>query len=523
MESRLTRRELALMLSRAAVAGPALAWAGKFAGAAPMSAAAETSGPSQGPVYVILWFDTEDYILPASDNAAKRLAEFLTALGVRATFKVVGEKARVLVARHRNDVIAALKKHEIGYHSNYHSRQPTVAEYESVLDWELGAEEFDRRERPGFDDVSRIFGRAPTCYGQPGSSWAPQSFPTLKKWGIPVYLDDGQQVGLDGKPFWYGGLLNIFNIQAGRRLEPNDDWSNLGAAEEDFARLHKQLSAQPEGGLVSFMFHPTQFVSLRFWDAVNFSNGANPPRSQWIDQPQLGTEATRHAFQYFEDLIRFIRRLPNVHFITASEAHALYQDKAMGRTFTPGELAEIAGTVTSQVSFQVRGKYALSASEIFALLNGVVAQYVKTTAVGPMTLEGTPYGPSARVYDFEPVQAGEVPWSQFSETVLDVAQFVERNREIPNVAWMGSGAVLPESFLVTLASVARRLLGKQPAPESVKILPAEFAAAQWVAKDSASIWKWPIFPPGFHSPHLAELARLQAWTLKPALLHGAKL
>ena len=44
-------------------------------------------------VYVILWFDTEDYILPADDNAALHLADFLTREDIRATFKVVGEKA----------------------------------------------------------------------------------------------------------------------------------------------------------------------------------------------------------------------------------------------------------------------------------------------------------------------------------------------------------------------------------------------------------------------------------------------
>jgi hypothetical protein len=27
-----------------------------------------------------------------------------------------------------------------------------------------------------------------------------------------------------------------------------------------------------------------------------------------------------------------------------------------------------------------------------------------------------------------------------------------------------------------------------------------------------------IFPEGFHAPRIMELARLQAWTLKPALL-----
>ena len=30
--------------------------------------------PANGPVYVVLWFDTEDYILPASDDAALKLA-----------------------------------------------------------------------------------------------------------------------------------------------------------------------------------------------------------------------------------------------------------------------------------------------------------------------------------------------------------------------------------------------------------------------------------------------------------------
>src|SRR5438067_8160896 len=81
------------------------------------------------PVYVVLWFDTEDYIEPASDDAALRIAKDLTALGVHATFKVVGEKARVLESRGRRDVIEALSKHAIGYHSNWHSVHPTPAEY----------------------------------------------------------------------------------------------------------------------------------------------------------------------------------------------------------------------------------------------------------------------------------------------------------------------------------------------------------------------------------------------------------
>ena len=159
------------------------------------------------PIYVLIWFDTEDYILPSSDDAAKRIADFLTAEGVHATFKVVGEKARTLQRRGRSDVIATLRDHDIGYHGNAHSQHPTPAEYESSLDWNTGIEEFTRRERPGFEDVHRIFGKIPCCYGQPGNSWAPQSFKALRQWGVRLYLDEGSHVGSMASPFGMAGCL----------------------------------------------------------------------------------------------------------------------------------------------------------------------------------------------------------------------------------------------------------------------------------------------------------------------------
>ena len=76
----------------------------------------------------------------------------------------------------------------------------------------------------------------------------------------------------------------------------------------------------------------------------------------------------------------------------------------------------------------------------------------------------------------------------------------------------------PEAYLLALANFTQDLLSGAQPPDAVTVLPTELAAAQWVAKDSHSIWEWPIFPPGFHSNHLMELARLQAWTIKPAIL-----
>jgi hypothetical protein len=44
----------------------------------------------------------------------------------------------------------------------------------------------------------------------------------------------------------------------------------------------------------------------------------------------------------------------------------------------------------------------------------------------------------------------------------------------------------------------------------------KLAAADYVADDSPELWDWVIFPHGFHAPKLMSLAKLQAWTLKPA-------
>jgi hypothetical protein len=518
----LTRRQAALLLGQTFMAAPILA--AKRGGArsdAVQGSSAARHDNLEAPVYVVLWFDTEDYMLAASDDAAKRIADFLSNLGIRATFKVVGEKARALEQRQRTDVIAALSRQEVGYHSNTHSQQPTPAVYESVLDWELGQEEFDRRERAGFDDVTRIFGRPPSCYGQPGYSWAPQAYPALKKWGVQVYLDDGDQVQLNGKPFWYGGLLNIFHIDAGRHLEPNDDWSNLEEAKADFKSLHAEISSRPPGGLISFMFHPTQLVSEVFWDAVNFADGANPPRSEWKIQPEKSPAQREQAFRYFESLIIYIKSFPNVRFLTASEACVLYRDLAQGRVFTPQDLAEIASQVHTNVTFQAHKNYALSSSETFALLNSFVARFASGCACGSVKLDGTPYGPSSRAYGVTMPDNGlEIAWNQFSRTSLEVNEFLEKRRQIPNAVWYGSTAVTPESYLLALADVAQSLVSKEKPPDSVRVLPAELAAAHWVAKDSASLWVWPIFPPGFHSAHLMDLARLQAWTLKPAILEN---
>src|SRR5947208_6118446 len=283
-------------------------------------------------VNVILWFDTEDYLLPADDDATKRLCEMLTERGIRATFKLVGEKARVLERRGRRDVIAALKKHDIGFHANFHTVHPTPSDYLADCGWLDGIAEFVRREGGGAADVRRIFSvDTLVCYGQPGSSWAPQTMAALKQIGIaphriPCYVDEGTHVGLNEKPFWYAGALNVYHMgQNYTRMELHDPAAEE-PAKKKVSAIAERLRSKDGGGLISIFYHPCEWVHQQFWDGVNFARGANPPREEWKPPPQRTAQETDSAFERFGRYIDHIRAIPGARFITADDLPELYPD-----------------------------------------------------------------------------------------------------------------------------------------------------------------------------------------------------
>ncbi len=474
-------------------------------GAGCSTAPAPTRMAPDPTVIVVLWFDTEDYLLPADDDATLRLANFLTAENIRATFKIVGEKARVLEKRGRTDVISALKKHEIGYHSNFHSVHPTPAEYLSTLGWDEGQAEFERREGPGLEDLRRIFGVNPSCYGQPGSSWGPQSYGAMKKWGMSAYLDAGSHVGVDKKAMYFCGLLNMYNLAHHPRVAL-DDPSKLEPANKAFADAREKLLKEG-GGLVSIYYHPCEFVHKKFWDSI-FADGANPPREAWTPPPQKTPEETKVAFENFEAWIKYLKSFPDVQFVTAREAATkVWEDRAGRHEFTPAEIREIAAAVGDDITFQRRGDYALTAGEIFALLNRSVLGTL------PRSLPGSPLGPT----DAVAALAGSVTsdGNQFLRTAADVEAYLERHHRLPPTVWLGSVGVPPESYLAALARIVAS--GGVPT-DRIEIKPATLGCAKYVAEDSPKIWGW-LFPKGFHAPALMEVARRQAWTIKPAILN----
>ncbi|MGE5646334.1 MAG: hypothetical protein ACM336_11140 [Acidobacteriota bacterium] len=449
-----------------------------------------TLARAASPVYVVLWFDTEDYVAPAADDAALRIARDLTDLGVRATFKVVAEKARVLEQRGRWDVVRALALHDIGYHTAFHSMPPAPAVYLRDLGFLEGAAEFERREASGAREVQRIFGVRPSCYGQPGSSWGPQSNPALRRMGIPMYMDEGTQVGLDDQPFWYGGLLHVFNMGKYALRAPLDGPESVPQSYKQFDAAEAALAASG-GGVISIYYHPTEFVSKKFWDSVNFPKGADRERSEWTIQPQRTPADSERCYRVLRDYVAHMKSVAGVRFVTATDLLQLYGSAQPPRV----DRARIAAHMAARQTFLRTEQGALSAADMLLVLLGMEPEVVD----GPATRIATTY------------RHETIARAAFERAKADVVSFIRANKRLPAEVWIASEKLSTGDFAATLAA-------DDGGSKQVTVRRANLEFEKYVSQDPKGSFSWPIHPEGFSAPELLELGRLQAWTLKPARL-----
>jgi hypothetical protein len=460
-------------------------------------------------VYVTFWFDTEDFILPQADDAAKRLAEMFSARKVRATFKIVGEKARVLEERGRDDVLAALAQNDVAYHSTFHSVHPTPSEYCRDLNWHEGVAEFIRREGAGLDTLRRVFGVNASCYGQPGGSWTPQSYAALHAFGIPLYLDETSHVNVNNRPFWYCGILNILELGDGvMRTGWADDEVKKACAE--FDRVHGKLT-QEGGGIISIYYHPCEFVHRQFWDGVNFARGANPPRAQWRLPPMKSPAEREQAFHAFETYLDHIVNHTAVRLVTAREIPSLYPDRVYSHPLTRSDIRSIAQAFGKQLSYVDLGTRIVSAAEGLLALSAYVADSNDGSEPGEVTVEFA-YGPASRPGRF--TAEGTFSRSAIRQAAQETRDIVRLTKQMPSIIWVAGVPVRPEDFAATLAS----LVAPEHPSGDILLQHGELAAEKYVADNSPRLWGWVIFPPGFDAPRMMEIAKLQAWTIKPAVL-----
>ena len=461
-------------------------------------------------VCACIWFDVEDYVTPQSDDALLRLARILTEEGVSATFKLVGEKARRLRQRGRSDVIAAVREHDIGYHTDLHSVHPTVSEYLEGLSWEEGIEEFDRRERQGLWDVEEVLDRGCSTYGQPGGAWAPHVYPVLQRWGVPTYVDEAMHVGLHDQPFWYCGVLNALRLRSRfTRMNPDGQNDQFRACAE-FDRIAGQLNSEG-GGLISICHHECEWATVGFWDGVNFARGANPPLDR-LRLPVLRPQADcERDFEAFRQYVRHIAD-SGVWVVTAADLPALFVDRWAATPVPPDAVFGLAACMADGVNYQPLPYGWASAAEAFAVILTALCTRLDTGRLWLPIPGRYIEGPTSRP---PPTRSCAARRAEFVKACHAVRGHLDAHGRVPSEVRVGAHIVSPAAFL----RAASRFLLSEMSGALLLVVPIEDTPLECeaeVIEDGA--FDWVIFPEGFSAPKLMDLARLQTWTLKPAML-----
>jgi len=256
---------------------------------------------------------------------------------------------------------------------------------------------------------------------------------------------------------------------------------------------------------------------------VNFTHGANPPREEWKQPLQRPSAETEAAFARFAAYVEFQRSLPGVRHVTASDLTRIYHDRVREQGVDGTVVKQIASQLVSAATLDVirdtPGR-ALSPADQFAMVTGFLAQAIERgtlpSHVDVPQLLGPPETPPQS-------DTADLPWRTFRDAVFGAAAEMRSRAHVPSRVFVGAVPIAPADFLRAAAGVVAGMPGSDAGaaatfPDRVAIpRGTRVATERFVAADSPDLFGgWVIHPSGFRAPRLMELARLQAWTLKPA-------
>ena len=452
-------------------------------------------------IKVMLWYDVEDYITEQADEALLQLINMMDNRGVISSLKFVGDKARVLRDRGRFDIIKKLAGHELCYHTDNHSRHPTMSEYLAEYGFADGAKEFERQEIQGYLDTMNIYGQFPTSYGQPGASWAPQVYPVLRKWGIPTYLDSHDMINLNDMPFWYGGILNITRLYATMRMDLRaDEETALSEAKANFDELCATTKdGEEKTKFISIYYHPCEYSGTQFWDGVNF-NGKNTPACDWKPAPLHPAGKMEELVERLGKFIDYTLKKDNVEYITAGQT-LRYEVRGNAKT-SAGDIKKFAGGINNNsVNYAKLGDRWYAPSEILSLMERYLSKRHLTAELI--------YGPEKHK---DSKVSGKIKVGDLICAVREQYSRVFGYKQFPDLYKIGENLINPLDMFLSLSAAIARDLSCDDELDAVQ--GGELAPTALVRSRTDWGGDW-IFPEKLDATNLVNMAKLQTWTLRP--------
>ena len=261
--------------------------------------------------YVVIAFDTEDYVHEYAAEGILRDACLLTDLGVRGCFNIVGRMADALVKWGRQDVIEALKKHELGTHSLSHTYHPTINEYTDIADYDAALDEFLRQERDCLERICSVFGtRKIKTAVPPGNNLSYVAYYGYDKLGISAYGGNLLQDEAHGRPVYFCNLINFpYHMSVDKR------------SGRQMLDRFEEVCRQKQVAVVCH--HPQMSYTPEYVDYLDF-NHENIPEDKWKFYPRRPAEVTDKFYADFSHMVETLKKDPEFKIVTFGELVDIY-------------------------------------------------------------------------------------------------------------------------------------------------------------------------------------------------------
>jgi hypothetical protein len=459
------------------------------------------------------------------------LADILRDEGLIGLFVLQARRAEILAEQGRRDVIAALRRHEIGLHGR--DVHPVLPELVEGLSWHDGVEAVLAVEGAELRRLGQIFDVAPVCSSQHRNHGTPQAFGAARRLGLP-YLFSSPAAPPAYSVSWYAGTLSVPLVSTGAWNVPfvNFAPSFLGffpsvfddalGDDQAFASLLGKLREHVQAGLaaglpllVVFVCHPERLGYAGPVEQWLYANGANHGRAAVPPGVEVRHSRARveRALTNFRTLIRYLRDAPGLEPITVSDLVRRYGQQAPEATRS--DLTMLANRALEGTEIPIGS--ALSAAESLLAFADSLVHWVDHGLLPATAKRRDVLGPLVA-----PPLAPEAP-------SLTLSQLAALGRELLAVA--GANGYLPaalpvEGRLIGLGTLYGALArayvalanGREPpAPEfSLAAWPRYPAPAMALGELQRLCLEDPLIRPGLSTDAAALQARLQTWTLKPA-------
>lgn len=465
----------------------------------------------------ILYFDTEDTVSPpeaGTDDIILWLADLLTAHGLRGCFHIIGDKARLLEARGRADVIHAMQRHDVSSHFNAGSAHPMTVEQVAAADWHQGVRLTLENEQKGFDDIQRILGRC-SALTRHGSSYAPQ---IVRAAGLCGKMYHGVPFALPGhRIFWFCGTLCTSQIGL---IRTTADKPAVGKFEEDtfadderFDEQLRQFIPALEACCSRWDFtalfgcHPLRLVLTRFCD--NYAAGRNA--SPLVPVPVRTPQDLQRVKRNFTKYIQALSQMSGLRCVGMDELAVRYSRRLAH--VTDQQLEDYARRVANSTDVPLDDRF--SPAEMLAALARSVIEHHQVGRWPARINRQEVIGPTT---DLPCSLAGETfSVSSIIKMAHSLHDHVSARGELPACTAIGQAKLPPADVLGLFAQYRVDL-----SPGSNRACYQVMKRHPWPAlvdeneADIRQMARWRILHPSTDFSSIAHHTQLQGWSLAPA-------